>query len=40
MFTVLRVLTPAVKPQSYSLLRLAYIIGEGDCHAEWLLETK
>lgn len=40
MFTVLRVLTPAVKPQSYSLLRLAYVIGEGDCHAEWLLETK
>ena len=21
-------------------LRLAYVIGEGDCHAEWLLETK
>lgn len=40
MFTVLRVLTPAVRPQSYSLLRLAYVIGEGDCHAEWLLETK
>ena len=38
MYTVLRVMTPSVRPEVYSLLRLAYRTGEGDRYTEWLLE--
>ncbi len=39
MFTVLRVLTPSSSPKHCSVLRLAYLIGEGDRYTEWILET-